>query len=130
MKELSDHISAQCREYEDLQSRHLNLLKEELLPDLARMTIERRGASKNLKSAIDRFIRTADPSEDLSDAERMVTLRERLGLILKVDETIGVEIQRHKSQLEKSLKSLKQGKTTLESYRSSKAGPKLISISR
>nr|WP_319397043.1 hypothetical protein [uncultured Desulfobacter sp.] len=130
MKELSDHISEQCREYEDLQSRHLNLLKEELLPDLARMTIERRGASKNLKSAIDAFIRTADPSKVLSDAERMVTLRERLGLILKVDETIGVEIQRHKSQLEKSLKSLKHGKTTLESYRSSKASPKLISISR
>lgn len=130
MKNLSDHISQQCREYEDLQDRHLNLLKAELLPDLAQMTIERRGASENLKSAIDEFIRTAEPSEFLSDAERMIRLRERLGLILKVDETIGVEIQRHKSQLEKSLKSLKHGKTTLERYRSSKDNPRLISISR
>nr|WP_321402408.1 hypothetical protein [uncultured Desulfobacter sp.] len=130
MKELSDHISTQCREYEDLQNRHLDLLKAEVLPDIAQMTIERRGASENLKSAINEFIRTANPSEVLSDAERMTTLKQRLGLILKVDETIGVEIQRHKSQLEKSLKSLKHGKTTLESYRSSKNSPRLISISR
>ena len=130
MKDLADHMSQQCREYEDLQNRHLNWLKAELLPDLARMTIERRAASKNLKSAIDRFILTADPSEVLSDAECMTALKERLGLILKVDETIGVEIQRHKSQLEKSLKSLKHGKTTLERYRSSKVSPRLISINR
>nr|WP_319494923.1 hypothetical protein [uncultured Desulfobacter sp.] len=130
MKHLSDHISTQCREYEDLQNRHLDLLKAEMLPDIARMTIERRGVSENLKSAIHEFIRTANPSEVLSDAERMTTLKQRLGLILKVDETIGVEIQRHKSQLEKSLKSLKHGKTTLESYRSSKNSPRLISINR
>jgi hypothetical protein len=130
MKDLSEHILNQCREYEDLQNRHLNLLKAELLPDLAQMTTERRGASKNLKSAIEEFIRTSDPSEFLSDAEKMATLKERLGLILKVDETIGVEIQRHKSQLEKSLKYLKHGKTTLESFRSSKDSPRLISINR
>lgn len=130
MKDSAEHVSKQCSEYENLQNRHLDLLKVELLPDLAQMTIERRGASENLKSAINEFISTTGQSNFSSDAHEMTTLKQRLGLILKVDETIGVEIQRHKNQLEKSLKDLKHGKTTLESYRSSKGSPSLISISR
>lgn len=100
------------------------------MPDLAQMTIDRRGASQKLKSAINEFISTTGRSKSPSDVHKMATLKQRLGLILKVDETIGVEIQRHKSQLEKSLKYLKHGKTTLESYRPSKDSPRLISISR
>jgi len=130
MKDSAAHISKQCGDYEDLQNRHLELLKAEQLPDLAQMTIERRGASEKLKSAINEFISTTGQSEFTSDAHQMATIKERLGLILKVDETIAVEIQRHKSQLEKSLKSLKHGKTTLENYRRSQGSPRLISISR
>jgi hypothetical protein len=131
MKDLAAHISKQCSEYEDLQNRHLDLLKAELLPDLAQMNIERKGASEKLKSAINEFISTTGQSEVQSGANKMIILKERLGLILKVDEAIGVEIQRHKNQLEKSLKSLKHGKTTLDSYRSSQGGsPRLISFSR
>ena len=130
MKDSAEHVSKQCSEYENLQNRHLDLLKEELLPDLAQMTIERRGASEKLKSAINEFISPTGQPKFSYDAHEMTTLKQRLGLILKVDETIGGEIQRHKNQLEKSLKSLKHGKTTLESYRSSKGSPSLISISR
>lgn len=130
MQDSAEYIAKQCSEYENLQNRHLDLLKSEQLPDLAQMTIERRGGSENLKSAINEFTRTTGQSQSPSDAHKMATLKQRLGLILKVDETIGVEIQRHKSQLEKSLKYLKHGKTTLENYRPSKDSPRLISISR
>lgn len=130
MKDLAEHISKPCSEYENLQNRHLDLLRTEQLPDLAQMTIERRGASENLKNAINEFISITDQSESLSDVQKLTELKQRLGLILRVDETIGVEIQRHKNQLEKSLKHLKCGKTTLESYRPSKDRPRLISISR
>ncbi|NDY70950.1 hypothetical protein DO021_05340 [Desulfobacter hydrogenophilus] len=130
MKDLSEQIAKQCSEYENLQNRHLDLLKAEPLPDLAQMTIERRGASEKLKSAINEFISTTGQFEFSYDAHKMATLKQRLGLILKVDGTIGVEIQRHKNQLEKSLKSLKHGKTTLESYRPAKGSPSLLSISR
>jgi len=130
MKDSAEHISKQCNEYENLQNRHLDLLKAEQLPDLAQMTIERRGASEKLKNAINEFISTTDQSKFSFDAHKMETLKQRLGLILKVDETIGVEIQRHKTQLEKSLKYLKHGKATLESYQPAKGSPSLISISR
>ncbi|WP_020588244.1 hypothetical protein [Desulfobacter curvatus] len=130
MKDSVAHVSNQCSEYENLQNRHLDLLREELLPDIAQMTIERRGASEKLKSAIDEFISATNQAKFPSDNHEMATLKQRLGLILKVDEAIGVEIQRHKNQLEKSLKHLKHGKTTLESYRPSKNSPSLISISR
>ena len=130
MRDSAEQISEQCSEYENLQNRHLNLLKEEQLPDLAQMTIERRGASEKLKSAINEFISKTGQSKFSSNANKMATLKQRLGLILKVDETIGGEIQRHKNQLEKSLKYLKHGKTTLESYRPAKGSPSLISISR
>lgn len=130
MKDSAEHIARQCSEYENLQNRHLDLLKTETLPDLAKMTTERRDASEKLKSAVNEFISTTGWSKSTSDAHKMATLKQRLGLILKVDETIGVEIQRHKSQLEKSLKYLKHGKTTLENYRPSKDSPRLISISR
>ncbi|MGD9823518.1 hypothetical protein [Desulfobacter sp.] len=130
MKDLAEHISKPCSEYENLQNRHLDLLRAEQLPDLAQMTIERRSASEKLKNAINEFISIAGQSESLSDVQKLKELKQRLGLILRVDETIGVEIQRHKNQLEKSLKHLKCGKTTLESYRPSKDRPRLISISR
>jgi len=130
MKDAAVYISKQCSEYETLQHRHLDLLRAEQLPDLARMTIERNRASEKLKTAIDEFISTTGQSKSLSDVQKMKTLKQRLGLILRVDETIGVEIQRHKDQLEKNLKHLKHGKTTLESYRPSKDRPRLISISR
>lgn len=130
MKDSTEHISKQCSEYENIQNRHLDLLKEEQLPDLAQMTIERRRASEKLKSAINEFISITGQAKSLSDASPMKKLKQRLGLILKVDETIGVEIQRHKKQLEQSLKHLKCGKTTLESYQSSKDRPRLISINR
>ncbi len=130
MKDSAAHISKQCSNYEDLQNRHLELLKAEQLPDLARMTIERRGASEKLKSAIGELISSTGQPEFPSDVHLMEAIKERLGLILKVDETIAVEIQRHKNQLEKSLKSLKHGKTTLDSYRRSQDSPRLISISR
>ncbi|WP_320043897.1 hypothetical protein [uncultured Desulfobacter sp.] len=130
MKDLATHISEQCSEYQNLQNRHLELLKAELLPDLAQMNLERRGASEKLKSAINEFMSTTGQAEFPSDAHKMAMLKERLGLILKVDETIAVEIQRHKNQLEKSLKSLKHGKTTLKSYRPPQGSPRLISISR
>ena len=130
MNDSAEHISKQCSEYENLQNRHLDLLKEEQLPDLAQMTIERRRASEKLKNAINEFISITGQAQSLSDAPKMKKLKQRLGLILRVDETIGVEIQRHKDQLGKSLKRLKCGKTTLESYRSSKDSPRLISISR
>ena len=130
MNDSQAHISTQCSEYETLQNRHLDLLKADQLPDLARMTQERRSASEKLKSAINDFMRTSGRSSASSDVRRMEEIKQRLGLILKVDETIGVEIQRHKRQLEKSLKHLKHGKTTLENYRPSKDSPRLISISR
>nr|WP_320015822.1 hypothetical protein [uncultured Desulfobacter sp.] len=130
MQDSAEYISKQCSEYENLQNRHLDLLKSEQLPDLAQMTIERRGASEKLKTAINEFISTTGRFKSSSDAHKMGTLKQRLGLILKVDETIGLEIQRHKKQLEKSLKHLKHGKTTLKSYRPSKDSPRLISISR
>ncbi len=130
MKDSAEHMSTQCSEYENLQNRHLDLLRAKQLPDLAQMTSERRGASEKLKSAVTEFISTANRSKSPSDAPKIATLKQRLGLILKVDETIGVEIQRHKSLLEKSLKDLKHGKTTLHSYRPSKDNPRLISISR
>lgn len=130
MKGSAEYMSTQCSEYENLQNRHLDLLKLEQLPDLAQMTIERRSASEKLKRAINEFISTTGQSESPSDAHKMKKLKQRLGLILEVDETIGGEIQRHKQQLEKSLKYLKHGKTTLENYRLSKDSPRLISISR
>ena len=101
MKDSTEHIATQCSEYENLQNRHLELLKTEQLPDLAQMTIERRSASEKLKNAINEFIRTTGVSKSPSDAHNMKKLKQRLGLILKVDENIGVEIQRHKNQLEK-----------------------------
>ncbi|WP_321494903.1 hypothetical protein [uncultured Desulfobacter sp.] len=130
MKDPAAHVSEQCNEYETLQARHLDLLKAEQLPDIAQMTIERRSVSENLKSAIEEFISTVTQSTSLSDGQEMEEIKQRLGLILRVDETIGIEIQRHKKQLEKSLKHLKHGKTTLANYRPSKDRPRLISISR
>ena len=130
MKYSTEHISKQCNEYENFQNRHLDLLKEEQLPDLTQMTIERRLASEKLKSAINEFISITGQAKSLSDASKIKELKQRLGVILRVDETIGVEIQRHKKQLEQSLKHLKCGKTTLESYQSAKDRPRLISINR
>jgi len=74
------------------------------------MTIEPRGGSEKLKSAINEFISTTDQSNFPSDAHKMATLEQRLGLILNVDETIGGEIQRYKNQLEKALNISSTGK--------------------
>ena len=133
MEALVENISRQCNAYEDLQDRHLTLLKSELLPDLPQMTRERRSASNDLKTAINDFIATAESSDEPENISTLNQLKQRLGLILKVDETIGVEIQKHKILLEKSMGQLKHGKKALQGYRPtglSTNRPRVLSISR
>ena len=135
MEALVENISKQCSAYEDLQDRHLTLLKAQNLPDLSEMTRERRSASTKLKTAINEFIDTAGASDKPGNITSLNQLKKRLGLILRVDETIGGEIQKHKSLLEKSMNQLKHGKKALQGYRptgslSQSNRPRVLSISR
>ncbi len=133
MEALVENISKQCNDYEILQDRHLTLLKSEQLPDMSRMTLERRSASEALKTAINDFIATTGSSRGPEDINTLNQLKKRLGIILRVDETIGVEIQKHKSHLEASISHLKHGRKALQGYRPAgltKNRPRVLSISR
>ena len=128
-----DHIHQRFEAYEDLQSRHLDLLRTNELPDLGQMTLERKTASDDLQLALNKFTENAGLFGGQDNLNVLTRFEARLGSILELDETIGFEIERHRDWLKKELNQLKLGKKAMQGYRPAdtpRNKPRVISISR
>ncbi len=125
-------IEKRFMDYESLQKAHLDHLKTFEMPDISKMTQERRQASDDLKSALNTFLNETgnNSKENISVLTRY---EKRLGAILKVDDTIALEIKNHKDRLRTSLNQLKHGKKAMQGYKPlnlSKGRPRVLSINR
>ncbi|MCG8685538.1 MAG: hypothetical protein MI892_11725 [Desulfobacterales bacterium] len=128
-----DNIRKRFQDYEDLQESHLNLLRTEQLPDLSKMTMERKIASDELQKALNGFMENAGLLHGGSSLNVLNRFENRLGTLLKVDDSIAVEIEKHRDELKKSLNRLKHGNKAMQGYRPAdthRNKPRVLSINR
>lgn len=110
-------IEALFSAYESLQSRHLELLKSQDIPDLKTMTKDREEVSDRLQAGLNDFMANAG---SIKGGVRLLTDYEtRLNAIMALDERIAAEIQRHREELKKALARMKQGKRAMTGYQAS-----------
>ena len=128
-----DNIRKRFQAYEDLQESHLNLLRTEQLPNLSKMTMERKIASDELQEALNGFMENAGLLHGGSSLNVLNRFETRLGTILKVDDSIAVEIEKHRNELKKTLNRLKHGNKAMQGYRPAdtpRNKPRVLSINR
>ncbi len=131
-KEHTPTIEKGFMDYESLQKAHLHQLKTLEMPDISKMTQERRQASDNLKSVLNTFLNVTG-NNSKGNISVLTRYEKRLGAILKVDDTIALEIKNHKERLRTSLNQLKHGRKAIQGYKPlnlSKGRPRVLSISR
>ena len=119
--------------YEALQERHLALLKDPTISDISEITAERKAASASLQRALDEFMGQAGSLGKEKSIEMLTDIKTRLDQILKLDEVIAIEVEKHRDQLKTNLNRLKKGKAAMQGYRPAgavKGGPRVFSISR
>ncbi len=128
-----NNIRKRFQAYEDLQESHLNLLRTEQLPNLSKMTMERKIASDELQEALNGFMENAGLLHGGSSLNVLNRFETRLGTILKVDDSIAVEIEKHRDELKKTLNRLKHGNKAMQGYRPAdtpRNKPRVLSINR
>lgn len=115
IKALNDVIDA----FENLQEIHEAMIKEGIdgirektneLPDLDRMTDERESSFRDLKNAFDDM---AVVEGDIEDLEK---LKDRLGEVLKREDSIRSVVEEYRTGLKESLDKMNHGRKALKGY--------------
>lgn len=118
---ISDLNDCFCN-YEKVQTRHLDSLNSDSVPDIALMISERANVFDILKTTLEVFIKNAgNKSENLSILTRYET---RLASIMTLDEQIKKHIQKHRNNLKDGLNHMKKGKLAMAGYSSTGKNPK------
>jgi hypothetical protein len=127
-------IEQRFLDYESLQARHLDMMKRTNLPDMKALTQERKQASDDLQTALNRFMENAGSLGRSKSIPLLSKFESRLNTIMELDERIASEIERHRGVMKKELSQMKQGKKAIEGYGSAatpqKGRPRVFSISR
>ena len=117
--------------YENLQKRHLEIMKRKELPDLKVMTLERKQASDQLQASLNDFMENAGSIKN--SIALLSRFESRLNAIMTLDERIATEIEKHRDSMKNHLNQMKQGKNAMQGYKSagkSPEHPRVFNISR
>ena len=136
--DLSAHkktIETEFSQYEALQARHLEMLKQDdLVADMKQLVFERQQASDRLQKSLNTFMENAGSLGRNKSVKLLDKFENRLNNIMALDEHIASEIERHRGVLKKELSQMKQGKRAIQGYGSAghppKTRPRVFSISR
>jgi hypothetical protein len=104
-------------EYEKLQILHLDVMKTEPMPDIARMTEDRDLAFNRLKQNIDVFIGNAGSNGGTDNLPALAEYEERLTSIMNVSEELSKAIEAYRENLKINLAKMKQSKAALRGYK-------------
>jgi len=103
------------------------------MPDLNTMNQERKLVSDNLQTVLNQFVENAGIIGGNKSLSVLTHYETRLNAIMKLDQTIADEIERHRTWLKKNLTHLKQGKTAIKGYKTAGINPntpRVFSLSR
>ena len=112
-RQVEDSLKA----YESIQSRHLQSIRTEAVPDLARMTQERDKAFQVLKNHLDSVMQATGSGMEDDNINELNRYKNWISTILELDEKIAVEIKKYKDTLKSSINTIQQGKTAMNGYR-------------
>ncbi|MCK5312102.1 MAG: hypothetical protein KAJ62_08330 [Desulfobacteraceae bacterium] len=104
-------------EYEELQILHLNVMKNEPMPDIARMTEDRDRAFEELKQNINYFVENAGSHGGINSLPALAEYETRLTSIMDVSEELSKAILKYRENLKTDLAKLQQGKAAMRGYK-------------
>ncbi len=105
-------------EYENLQNLHLDVMKNEPMPDIARMTQDRDIAFDKLKQNINDFVGNAGSYGGTGSISVLTEYETRLSSIMDVSEELSKAILVYRENLKINLAKIKQNKTAMQGYKS------------
>ena len=104
-------------EYENLQMLHLDVMKAEPMPDIARMTEDRDLAFAKLKQNLDCFVGNAGSHGGTDSLPVLAEYEGRLTSIMGVSEELSKAIQVYRENLKTNLAKMQQSKAALRGYK-------------
>ena len=104
-------------EYEKLQNLHLDVMKNEPMPDIARMTEDRDKAFDELKLNINNFVGNAGSNGGADNLPVLAEFETRLTSIMDVSEELSKAILKYRENLKTDLAKLQQGKAAMRGYK-------------
>lgn len=104
-------------EYENLQVQHIDIMRNESMPDLAAMTQKRDKAFISLKQNLDNFVRNAGPHKGIDSVPELAEYETRLTSIMDVSEELSRAIQEYKTRLKTNLAKIQHGKAAMRGYK-------------
>ncbi len=109
-------------EYENLQNLHLDVMKNEPMPDVARMTQDRDMAFDKLKQNINDFVENAGSHGGTDSISVLTGYETRLSSIMDVSEELSKAILKYQDNLKINLAKIKQNKAAMQGYKSVNMG--------
>lgn len=104
-------------EYESLQNLHLDAMKNESMPDIARMTQDRDKAFEKLKQKINDFVGNAGSHGGENSLPVLTEFETRLTSIMDVSEELSKAIFKYRDNLKTDLAKMQQGKAAMKGYK-------------
>ncbi len=104
-------------EYENLQNLHLDVMKNEPMPDIARMTEDRDKAFDKLKQHLNVFVQNAGSNGGINSIPLLEGYETRLSSIMDVSDELSKAILKYQENLKTNLAKMKQSKTAMQGYK-------------
>ena len=104
-------------EYENLQTQHIDIIKNESMPDLVAMTRERDKVFIRLKQNLDSFVKNTGSHEGTGRLPALAEYDNRIASIMDVSQELSKAIQEYKNQLSTGLARMQQGKAAMQGYK-------------
>lgn len=104
-------------EYENLQIQHIDIMKNEPMPDIAAMTQKRDDAFIRLKNNLDSFVKNTDSRDGAENLSGLKKYEIRLASIMDMSHELSRVTQEYKDRLTAGLTKIKQGKAAMQGYK-------------
>ena len=104
-------------EYENLQKLHLEVMENEPMPDIARMTKDRDNAFDRLKQNINNFVGNAGSQGGTNSLPVLAEYETRLTSIMDVSEELSKSILKYRDNLKTDLAKMQQGRAAMRGYK-------------
>ncbi|MCP3898940.1 MAG: hypothetical protein GY707_04300 [Desulfobacteraceae bacterium] len=104
-------------EYEKLQLLHLDVMKNEPMPDVARMAQDRDKAFEELKQNINGFVGNAGSHGGTDNLPVLAEYETRLTSIMDVSEELSKATLRYREHLKSDLAKMQQNKAAMKGYK-------------
>ena len=104
-------------EYENLQAQHIDIMKNESMPDLVAMTQKREKVFIRLKENLDNFVQNVGSQKGIDRVPELAKYETRIASIVDVSEELSRAIQEYKARLKIDLTKIQQGKAAMRGYK-------------